>query len=620
MRTSDFDPVSIEVFTKQLRNATIFVLVVFALLVLRLWFLQIVNGWNYRTKSENNRIHLQDIPPFRGLIYDTKGIMLANNRPSYDLCIIPEEVKSRKELLDRLKHLIVIDPPEAMQRLAEGARNYPFRPVCVRKGISRDELAFIETHRYNLPGTMIEVAPQRHYIFGRLASHVLGYLGEISENQLRSGNYPDNRAGDFIGKSGVEWKWQRYLNGQRGGEQVEFDAAGRKIQVISRKPAVSGANVYLTINSGLQTLVEKAMAGKKGAIVALDPNSGQVLALASGPSFDPNVFIGGIDRPTWQTMMSDTNFPMQNRAVSGQYPPGSVFKIVVALAALEEGVIDPEEQIDCLGAMMLGRQAYHCWKKYGHGKVNLHRALVESCDIYFYKVGQRLGVDKIAHYAKRFGLGKVTGFDLGHEKEGLIPTSSWKIKRWGVPWQPGETLSMAIGQSFVLATPIQLATLISAVYHGGVLYAPQVTKQVQEPERGMIREFEAKITGNMGVKREHLELVKSGLIGAVNETRGTGSKARVDGILVAGKTGTAQVVTLEREKELGQDGEIPSEFRDHAWFVAVAPAGDPRLALAILIENGGHGGAAAAPIAKEIITAYLEEHGTGLSQWSRAGN
>ena len=585
---------------------TLFVLVVFGVLILRLWFLQIVNGRIYRTSSENNRIHLRSIPPFRGIIFDRDGEILVGNRPSFDLCTIPEEVQNREDLFRRLNHLIGLDPKLAAQKLAQAPRRYPFRPVSLKTDITRDELALIETHRFNLPGVIIKARPLRHYLYENLLSHFIGYLGEISEKELKSGRYPNNNAGDLIGRSGVERKWQSFLHGMQGGEQVEVDAAGRQIRTISRRPPVSGSSICLTIDKDLQLLAEEQLKGKKGAIVAMDPNNGKILALASSPSFDPNLFTKGIDKETWGEIASSKDYPLQNRALSSQYPPGSVFKIAVALAGLEEGVITPEEEIVCKGIYHLGKHPFYCWKKHGHGVVSFRRALIESCDVYFYHLGKRLGVDKIAEYARRLGLGVKTGLDVGQERPGLIPTSAWKLRRFGVPWQGGETISVSIGQSFVLVTPIQMATLISAIFNGGMLYQPQVTEWIGEPEAKKLYEFVPKLTRKVEIKKEWLELVREALTGAVNEPHGTGSRAKFKQILVAGKTGTAQVVTLEKEKELGAEGEVPYQFRDHAWFVAAAPADSPTIALSILIQHGGHGGAAAAPIAKEILRAYLE--------------
>ncbi len=608
MKRSDFDPNSIEILNKQLKKTTLLILVVFGVLILRLWFLQIVNGSTYRTKSESNRINLRAIPPFRGMIFDRNGEMLVGNRPSYDLYVIPEGVQHQKRLSGSLKRLIGLEPQVIEQKLDGASRRYPFRPICLKRDISRNELAVIETHRFNLPGIMIKIKPQRHYIQSNLAAHLLGYLGEIDEDQLKSGRYPGSKPGDLIGKTGVELKWQPFLNGMRGGEQVEVDAAGRKIRSISLKPSVSGGNIYLTIDKDLQTLAERCLKDKKGAIVALNPNNGEILAMASSPCFDPNLFIEGIDRTTWGRIVSSKDFPLQNRALSGQYPPGSIFKIVIALAGLEEGIIDPEEELFCNGTYTLGEHTYRCWQKYGHGMVNLRRALVESCDVYFYKMGERLGVDKIARYARRLGLGKVTGFPVGHEKEGLIPTSKWKLKRFGVPWQLGETISMSIGQSFVLVTPIQMASMMATVFNGGFIFKPQIIKRAGKGGGDKGYNFKPKMIGNAGFKKENLDFIKSALVGVVNDTRGTGWRAKLKNIKVAGKTGTAQVITLEKEKEKDFNAdEIPSRFRDHAWFVAVAPAEKPRIALAIIIEHGGHGGKVAAPIAKRMIMSYLEK-------------
>jgi len=604
LRSSGFDPVSVEIVSKRLRWVIFIVIGAFVALVMRLWLLQIAAGPTYRIQSENNRIHLQDIAPFRGMIFDRHGQLLVDNRPSFDMLIIPEDIQNRKQLLKSLEGLIGLHPAYIEDRLNENDEKHPFKPVLIKKNLSREELALIETHLYNLAGVLIQVKPQRHYIFKEFASHLIGYLGEISEVQLNSGRHANNKPGDLIGKYGVEKTWDKELNGMRGGEQVEVDAAGRKLKVISSKPPLPGQNIVLTIDKDLQLLAEKGLEGKKGAIVAMNPKNGEILAMASSPVFNPNVFIGGIDRSEWVKIVSSKDCPLQNRAISGLYPPGSVFKIVVALAGLEEGILDPEEEVVCNGQFTLGNHTYRCWKRYGHGKVALHRGLVESCDVYFYKLGKRLGVDTIAHYAKMCGLGRLSGFELGSEKEGLVPTSEWKEKRWGVSWQGGETISMAIGQSFLLVTPLQMARLISAIFNGGTLYEPKVIRHVGK-NGNHIYEFTPKSRDRLDVKEENLELIRKALTGVVNEPHGTGSRSRVKGLTVAGKTGTAQVVGLEKEKEYENGDELPPEFLDHAWFVAIAPVENPALAIAILIENGGHGGSAAAPIAKQLIQSYL---------------
>jgi penicillin-binding protein 2 len=608
LKRSNFDPVSVGVLTRQVRIAVLIVLIAFGALIMRLWYLQIVKGSFYRAKSEYNRIRLEDVAPFRGVIFDRNGKILVKNRPSYNLCVIPEEVRDSQALLKRLAVLGGINPKIAAEKLAAGARNYPFKPVCIKTDITRNQLAKIETHLYDLAGVMIKVRPQRYYCYGDLAAHLLGYLGEINEEQLRSGHYGENKAGDMIGKTGIERRWQKDLNGRRGGAQVEVDAAGRRIRLISKKPAVSGYDIGLTIDKTLQLKAEKDLSGKHGAIVAMDPMTGEVLAMASTPSYDPNVFIKGMDRATWRRISLSTDFPMQNRALTGQYPPGSVFKIVVALAGLQEGVITPEDEFYCSGVFRLGNYRYRCWKRYGHGKVDLSRALVESCDVYFYNLGKKLGVDKIAFYAKMLGLGKTTGIGLENEKAGLIPTTQWKKERWGVPWQTGETISTAIGQSFVLVTPMQMAVLISTVFNGGTVYVPQLTRWIKKPNGDTVFEMTPKVKAKLAIKPEYLEVVKTALEGVVNGPHGTGAKARLKGIDVAGKTGTAQVVSMGVDSDDKDEEDIPWKARDHAWFVAVAPAKDPKIAVSVLIEHGGHGGSAAAPIAKDLIKSYLSDH------------
>jgi penicillin-binding protein 2 len=540
------------------------------------------------------------------MVFDRRGELLVDNRPSYDLYVLPEEIQGRKGILRRLAGLIDLDPVMAEQKVKRLSRGHSFRPILIKANMPRDELVLVETNLFNLPGIMIQVRPQRHYIYGAFGSHVIGYLGEISEAELNSGKYPANKSGDFIGKFGVEGRCQKYLNGSRGGEQVEVDAAGRRLRVISRQAPIPGYNVSLTLDKDLQILAEEQLGEKKGAIVALDPKNGEILAMASRPAFDPNLFVGGIGKAEWNEILYSEDHPLQNRAASGQYPPGSVFKIVVALAGLEEGILDPQEETVCYGRIRVGRRLYNCWRKHGHGKVNLHKALVESCDVYFYRLGRRLGVDKIAHYANLLGLGQRSGFGLGFERAGLIPTTQWKLDRWGVPWQAGETLSTAIGQSFVLVTPLQMVRMVAAVFNGGRLYEPQIIRWIgKDDER--VYTSKPKLTAEVKLRPENVALVKEGLIGVVEEPHGTGGRSRVKGVTVAGKTGTAQVVNLETEKAFESEDEIPEEFKDHAWFVAVAPVEDPQLALAIVVEHGGHGGSAAAPIAREMISAYLEK-------------
>ncbi|MCD6265119.1 MAG: penicillin-binding protein 2 [Deltaproteobacteria bacterium] len=604
---SKINPVEAEIYQRRLKKLTLFVVIMIGILFVRLWFLQIISGAQYRKKSESNRIDLRDVLPVRGMIFDRNGELLVDNRASFVLGVIPEDITNLDGLIADIGRLIDIDGLSAKKKINEGLHQNPFNPVYIKKGLTRDELARIETNAFYMPGVIIEVKPKRHYIYGSLAAHLIGYLGEIDKKQLNKEGYKENKIGDFVGKFGVEKKWQRYLNGVRGGQQLEVDASGRRLRVLYQKAAEPGFNIYLTIDKDLQMLAEHSLENTAGAIVAMNPMTGEVLTMASSPSFNPNDFARGIDEKRWKRLVSNPHFPLQNRVISGQYPPGSLFKIVVAIAGLEEGVINPYEKVFCGGSYRFRGRLYRDWKEGGHGYVDLHRALVESCDVYFYKMGQKIGIDTIARYAKNLGLGSKTNLQLGDEKEGLIPDRAWKLRRWHVPWQEGETLSVAVGQSFVLTTPIQMVRFISALFNGGVLFKPQVIKWIEKNDKEKIFKFKPNLLQRWGIKKENMELVKTALIDVVNEPRGTGRRARLDQIRVAGKTGTAQVIALPENRELPREKDIPYKFRDHAWFVAVAPAENPMIALALLLEHSGAGGSVAAPIAKKILNFYFKK-------------
>lgn len=604
---SKINPIEAEIYQKRLKTLTLFVLIVVGVLFVRLWFLQIISGATYRRKSESNRIDLRDILPVRGMVFDRNGELLVDNRASFAVGVIPEDIKNLDGLIDDISRLIEIDSLSAKKTINEGLRRNPFNPVYIKKGLTRDELARIETNIFHMPGVIIEVKPKRHYIYGPFASHLIGYLGEIDKGQLNKEGYKRNKTGDFVGKFGIEKKWQRYLNGVRGGQQIEVDASGRRLRVLYQKAAEPGFNIYLTIDKDLQMLAEYSLENRAGAIVAMNPMTGEVLAMASRPSFNPNDFATGMDEKVWKRLVSNLRFPLQNRVISGQYPPSSLFKIVVAIAGLEEGVIDPYEKIYCRGSYSFRGRAYRDWKEEGHGYVDLHRALVESCDVYFYKMGQKIGIDTIARYAKSLGFGSKTNLQLGDEKEGLIPNRAWKLRRWHVPWQEGETLSVAVGQSFALVTPIQMVRFVSALFNGGDLFKPQVTKWIEKENKERIFKFKPNSLRRWSIKKENMELIKKALVGVVNEPHGTGKRAKFDQIRVAGKTGTAQVIALPEERELAREKDVPYKFRDHAWFVAVAPAENPAIALAVLIEHSGTGGGVAAPIAKKILECYFKK-------------
>jgi penicillin-binding protein 2 len=435
-----------------------------------------------------------------------------------------------------------------------------------------------------------------------MACHLVGYLGEIDGHELKQKRFKGYKMGDFIGKYGVEQQWEPFLKGMDGGRQVEVDALGREIKVLQRAEPYPGNNVRLTIDLDLQMTCETLLEGKEGVIVAMNPQNGKILAMASHPSYDPSLFAGGINQDDWENLIQNPFYPLQNRAIQGQYAPGSVFKIITAIAGLEEGVISPQEILFCGGSYRFGNRTYRCWKKGGHGKVRLHRALVESCDVFFYKVGQRLGIDRLAKYARSFGFGKPTGVSLNDEKPGLIPSSEWKKKTYREVWYEGETLSCAIGQGFVLVTPLQLLNAISAVATEGILYLPQLVERIERANGKVLKSYKPISIGEIPISPETLMIIREALSGVVNEAHGTGRVARIKGVTVSGKTGTAQVISLQEDVA---EEDVPYEHRDHAWFVAYAPMEDPIISVAVLVEHGGHGASAAAPLARKVIQKYL---------------
>jgi penicillin-binding protein 2 len=436
-----------------------------------------------------------------------------------------------------------------------------------------------------------------------MAAHLLGYLGEIGPKQLKTQKDNGYSMGDEIGQFGLERRWEEFLRGQSGGQQVEVDALGRRVRVLHEVEDVPGNNVVLTLDRDVQQAAFEALQGKEGAIVALDVHNGAVLALASTPAFDPNVFARGVTSEEWRGLMTHRLHPLNNRAIHGQYPPGSTFKIVMSIAALEEGAVTPETPLGCSGSMAFGNRVFRDWKKEGHGSVDLRKSLVQSCDVYYYQVGQRLGPDKIAHYARALGLGEKTGIELDDEKSGLIPDVAWKKKRFGQPWFPGETPSISIGQGYVSVTPLQMANMMATVANGGTLYRPWFVRKVESLDGSVIREYGPEEISSITLKESTLEHVRRALTDVVNSGEGTGGAARSQIAQIAGKTGTSQVA--EMRGNIVKSENLAYLVRDHAWFVSYAPADKPEIAVAVIVEHGGHGGSAAAPLAKKVIEKYL---------------
>ncbi|MFW6052505.1 MAG: penicillin-binding protein 2 [Desulfosalsimonas sp.] len=595
-------------FRKRLLVAMLLVLLVFVLFGARLFYLQIIRGEHYRELSSNNCLIKKRIEPLRGLIYDRNGRLLVDNRPCYDLQVIPNDVRHLEETAMRLSEFAEIDAGE-IERLVQSNRGpYGYAPVVVKKDIDRDLMAVILSHSHEIPGVVIATGAKRNYIYEPLAAHLIGYLGKISEKELKAGIYPHKRGNNMVGRLGAEKAFEKQLSGVPGKMIVQVNATGQVVRVLDKEPAKPGHNLYLTIDFRLQQKAEALLSGKSGAIVALDPDNGDVIAMASSPGFMQNAFINGMSGRQWQELITDPERPLRNKAIQGQYPPASTYKVVTAMAALEEEVMSPSTNVDCPGFLRLGNRAYRCWKNGGHGEIAMIEAISESCDVYFYHAGKALGVDVIAEYAKSSGLGDKTGIDLANEAKGLIPTSEWKQKNVGSPWQPGENLSIAIGQGYNLVPPIQMAVLYSAVANNGTLYKPNIMKSIMSVNGMEVEKSASQNIGKLPVSRETLEIIKKGLYDAVNNRKGTAYRhVRSEQTSISGKTGTAQVIG-RRLDDLLEDEEISREHFTHAWFVGYAPSNDPEIVVSVLVEHGGGGASEAGPLAKEMMLTYMNPY------------
>ncbi|MBF0227042.1 MAG: penicillin-binding protein 2 [Desulfobacterales bacterium] len=599
-----YKTVDSEWYKQRLIRGMFIVIIAILILGIRLFYLQILEGGEFRRLSENNCIRLQEIESNRGLIFDLNKKLMVDNRPSFDLLIVPKDARPIEFTINRLSAHTALPEEELLSKVKSKKGGYSYKPILLKKDITRDLLAIIEANKFDIPGTLIDVTTKRHYIFTQSAAHLLGYLGEITINEMNSGKYPGGKLGDFVGKCGVEKTFEQYLKGKRGGMQVEVNSTGQVVKVLKTVEAKPGNNIFLNIDIELQKKAEELLSEASGAVVAMDPSTGAILIMASSPSFDQNAFITGMSPEEWQSLISNPFNPMENKVIQAEYPPASVYKIVTAMAGLEEGAIDQKTIIYCPGKYTYGDRDFKCWKKWGHGYMDVVNSLSESCDVFFYHVGQKLGVDKIAWYAKQCGLGKPTNINLDYEASGLIPTSSWKKRRFGTPWQGGETLSIAIGQGYNLVTPLQLLVLISAVANGGTIYKPLILKRIETMEGNVLIENKPEIVGKLPVKKENLDIIRKGLWEVVNGKKGTARIVKVDNIEISGKTGTAQVVS--RKKNEPSDENLPDHLKSHAWFVSYAPSVNPKIAVVVFIAHGEHGSSAAGPVAREIIKEYFK--------------
>lgn len=601
------DEAELVALKRRVNVATGIIIFLVMVLVVRLWYLQILRGDDYAELSENNRVRMQWINAPRGNISDRFGREIITNRPYFNVTWIREDVSNPGTLIKRMAKILNVDVNQLLARIREGEEYPRYVPIRLKEDIDWKTLVYIENHQYDLPGIRIEVLPSRKYIYQNLGAHIVGYISSINRqelDELKSENYQPH---EQIGKLGIEKLYENILRGEKGRRYVEVDVQGFEQREIAVQEPLPGKDIQLTIDLDLQLAAEKTLEGKAGAVVVMEVNSGRLLTYVSSPPLELEEFIGGISVKAWRSMQENELNPFINKPIQGQYPPGSTYKMVTALAGLTEQVVTPETIFYCNGSMPLHGRTYNCWKKSGHGAVDLKRALAESCDVYFYQVGLKVGVDRLAKYANSLGFGRKTGIELEHEKAGLVPTSDWKKRKYKEGWQEGETMSVAIGQGFNLVTPLQICQMTSAlVNEGGVMYRPQVIEAIIDEAGQLEKAFTPEVIGQVLGDRKILELINQGMIEAVNGQHGTGKVAKMAEVVVGGKTGTAQVVRIAQYKHLKEE-DIPYKFRDHAWFTCYAPAEKPEIAVTVLVEHGLHGASGAGPIAKAVLEEYFRK-------------
>jgi len=595
-------------FTVRAITAALFTVLLMLLLIARMFYLQVMQHQHFTTLSTNNRVSVQPLAPTRGLIYDRNGVLLAQNLPTYSLEIVQERVDDMEQTLAEIGRLIEVSEDDIDRFEHELKHSRRFEAVPLRFRLSDEEVALIAVNNHRLPGVEINSTLTRHYPLGHLTVHNVGYVGRINEKELQSLDASNYAATTYVGKTGVEKSYEPLLHGHVGYQQVETNARGRVLRVLERTPPVPGQNLYLNIDINLQRAAEKAFGGERGALVAIDPNNGAVLSLVSMPSYDPNLFVNGIPLETYRALSDSRDQPLFNRALRGQYPPGSTTKPFVGLAGLELNQISALDSVVCPGWYSLkgDDHRYRDWKKTGHGTISLTRAIIESCDVFFYDLSLNLGIDKLSSYLGQFGFGQRTNIDIGGEAGGLMPTREWKRRVRREPWFPGETLITGIGQGFNMDTPLQLASATATLSVRGKRMKPMVVKAIEDPSTLkqnpvpplQLSEVPINDPGNW-------QRIEKAMTMVVHSAHGTARRIS-HGLdyQIAGKTGTAQVFGIKQDEEYVAE-DITKRLRDHALFIAYAPADKPRIAIAIIVENGGSGGAVAAPIARKVFDAYL---------------
>lgn len=602
------DDAGLDLLKRRLIGAVAVILIFLGIIVSRLWYLQINNGEEYRARAYNNRVRIRQVAAPRGHVVDREGRDIITNRPSFNVVLIREDSYEIDDVLKRLAKVLDVEISVLWKSIRDAVGTPLHIPIRLKNDIDWDTLAYLENHNQDFSGIRIEVQPVRVYHYKDLAGHALGYLGLINKKELKAADHTIYTGGDLIGKSGLEKIREADLRGEKGSSSSEVNARGFEQQLLTNLEALPGRDIKLTIDAEMQNVAESFMeiGEKSGAVVAMEVNSGRLLTIASTPPIHLEQFLGGISIKNWKALLENKKHPLINKVVQATYPPGSTYKMITAFAGLATGVIDPSTEIYCPGHYRFGNRTYRCWKHSGHGEVNLHRALSESCDVYFYQVGQKVGVDGLAKFAKMFGLGAKTGVELEHEKNGLVPTKAWKRKRYNTKWHEGETLSVAIGQGFNLATPLQICLMTSVIANSGKLFLPQLVESITDSDGTVIEKFEPKLISEIKGYSHYFRLIKQAMVEVVHGKQGTARNVKIEGITIGGKTGTAQVVKVAVYKNLKEE-DIPYKYRDHAWFTCFAPAENPEIAVTVLVEHGLHGGSGAGPVARAVLKKYFEK-------------
>ena len=597
-------------FRQRIVIAAGFVVLLFLLLLARFVYVQILEHDRYFALAESNRISIVPTPPNRGIILDRNGRILAHNYSAYTLELTPSKIADLKATIDELAKLVEITPANRKHFAKIMAESRNFQTLPLRTRLTDEEVARIAANRYRLPGVEVKARLFRQYPQGPSASHLIGYIGRINDADLQAlqddGRYDNYRGTDHIGKVGIEQSYETQLHGTTGAEQVETDAGGHAVRMLAHTNPISGDNLVLYLDSKLQAIAEQAFGSYRGALVALDPKTGGVLAFVSHPEFDPNLFVDGIDTANWNALNDSPDRPLLNRALRGAYPEGSTIKPFMALAGLHYGLRTPEDTIVDPGYFSLpgSSHRYRDWKPSGHGIVNMHNAIVQSCDTYFYRLANDMGIDRMYSYLSQFGFGRKTGIDMDGELSGVLPSRAWKAKHSRQPWYPGETVIAGIGQGYNLATPLQLAVATAALANGGTTLRPQIVQAIIDSRTGQRKNIAPQVVSHVDIPPAQLQTIVNAMI-AVTQPGGTAVSAAAGApYLIAAKTGTAQVVGI-RQNEKYNASRMQATHRDHAVFIAFAPADTPKIAIAVLVENGGHGGTAAGPIARAVMDYYL---------------